>query len=153
MGKTSPPTDIFGSDPGHEPRWLAALKEFHVLDATAEKPCDGITEPAPHICNVPITLICLKGNPQPVFKSKVVLGKNGAAACKSFCSQMISNRVPVIVRDARTDKRFAGCIQVTRPPKIRFYAAFRWWMPRALRLGRCASWTSARAGSPPRSGA
>jgi GAF domain-containing protein len=124
MVKTSQPNEIFGSDSGNEPRRLAALKEYHVLDAAAEKSYEGITELAAFICNVPLSLICLKSDPLQVFKSKAVLGKNGAASCKSFCSQTISSTVPLIVHDARKDKRFANCKLVTRPPGIRFYAGF-----------------------------
>jgi len=124
MVKALQPTKIFGSDSGNEPRRLAALKEYHVLDATAGKAYDGITELAAHICNVPITLISLKGDPRPVFRSKAVLGKHGAAACQSFCLRMISSRVPLIIRDALKDKRFANCKPVTRSPRLRFYAGF-----------------------------
>ena len=124
MVKPSQPTEIPGSGSGNEPRRLAALKEYHVLDAAAEKSYDGITELAAHICNVPITLICQKDDPQQVIKSKAAFGKNVAVACKSFCSRIISSRVPLIVRDARKDKRFANSTLVTRPPKIRFYAGF-----------------------------
>jgi GAF domain-containing protein len=124
MVKASQPTEILGSDSGNEPSRLAALKEYHVLDATVEKLYDGITELAAHVCSVPLAVICLKDDSRKGFKPKVVVGRNRPGSCKSYCSQMISSRVPLIVRDALKDKRFVNCNLVTRPPRIRFYAGF-----------------------------
>ncbi len=86
---------------------LEALKSLNILDTESEKEFDEITALAAHLCNTEVALISFVDNDRQWFKSKY-----GMTTCEtprevSFCSHAILEpHKPLIVKDARKDRRF-----------------------------------------------
>src|SRR5579871_1127464 len=93
--------------PANEAERLAALKEYHILDTSAEQVYDDITALAASICGVPIALISLVDESRQWFKARVGLQDRETRREVAFCAHAILRPKPLIVSDATKDKRFA----------------------------------------------
>lgn len=121
--------------PNNEAERLAALKEYRILDTGTEQPYDDITALAAHICQVPIATISLLDEARQWFKAKVGMARMQTPREIAFCAHTILQRKPLVVRDARKDRRFANNALVTGEPHIRFYAGFPLVSQEGLALG------------------
>jgi GAF domain-containing protein len=110
--------------PTNEAERLFALREYKVLDTSAEQAYDDITALTAHLCGVPITMISLVDQSRQWFKSKLGLNVRETPRDVAFCAHTILQSEPLVVRDALKDSRFARSALVTRSPQIRFYAGF-----------------------------
>ena len=108
--------------PQNETIRLQALREFNILDTTAEERFDRLTRLAQAIFGVDIALISLVDADRQWFKSK-----QGLDACEtgrdiSFCGHAILENDILNIPDALLDARFVDNPLVTGQPHIRFYA-------------------------------
>ncbi|MGA9779652.1 MAG: GAF domain-containing protein [Limisphaerales bacterium] len=110
--------------PNNEAERLAALKEYRILDTGTERPYDDITTLAAHICQVPIAMISLVDEARQWFKSKVGMARVQTPREMAFCAHTILQHKPLVIQDARKDRRFANNALVKGEPHIRFYAGF-----------------------------
>lgn len=101
---------------------LTALKVLNILETPEEERFDRITRLAKRMFDVPIALISLVDEDRLWFKSCNGMDSREAPRTHSFCSQAISGARPLVVKDAKEDKRFAAHPWVDGPAKIRFYA-------------------------------
>ena len=102
--------------PNNEAERLAALKEYRILDTGSEQPYDDITALAAHICQVPIATISLVDEARQWFKSSVGMSRQQTSREVAFCAHTILQREPLVVRDARKDRRFGNNTLVTGEP-------------------------------------
>jgi GAF domain-containing protein len=121
--------------PENEAQRLAALREYHILDTTAEESYDDITALAAYLCRVPIAMISLVDESRQWFKSRLGLNEQETPRDVAFCAHAILQTEPLVVRDALKDARFADSALVTGSPHIRFYAGFPLASPEGFALG------------------
>jgi GAF domain-containing protein len=121
--------------PGNEPERLRALREYRILDTPADPVFDEIAKLAAHVCRVPIAVISLVDESRQWFKAKVGTRQCGTPRNIAFCAHTILQEGPMIIRDARKDRRFSGSPLVRRAPHIRFYAGFPLIDHNGYRLG------------------
>jgi diguanylate cyclase len=100
---------------------MEALRDSGMLDTAEERAFDAITRTTKKLFGVPFCLITLVDETRQWFKSC-----NGLDFCETsrdaaFCAHAILPSAPdvLVVRDARTDGRFAGNPLVTGEPFIR----------------------------------
>jgi len=108
--------------PANEALRLAALDSFDLLYTPAEERFDRITRIAANALCAPIALISLVGEHQQWFKSRFGLALNQTPRGISFCAHAILQERPLVITDARQDRRFCDNPLVSGSPYIRFYA-------------------------------
>jgi hypothetical protein len=108
--------------PPDEPKRLATLDSYAILDTPPEESFNGIAELAASILGVPIALISLVDAERQWFKARHGLSATETPRDISFCSHVVAERAPLIVTDASVDPRFADNPLVTGEPRVRFYA-------------------------------
>lgn len=108
--------------PLHEKERLATLYSLKILDTKPEKRFDQITKIATELFKVPISTLTLVDSRREWYKSCQGLNKREGSRAISFCGHTITNNKPLIINDARKDKRFRDNPLVISKPKIRFYA-------------------------------
>src|SRR5450432_3354169 len=122
--------------PVDEKERLAALREYHILDAEAGKEFDDITRLASEICQTPISLITLIDEHRQLFKGGTPLPANEIPRDMAFCSHAINHPLePFIVNDMRTDERFADHPFVLGEPRVVFYTGIPLVNPEGYPLG------------------
>jgi GAF domain-containing protein len=107
--------------PVDESERLAALQRLGILDTPPTESLDRIARLAAKALRVPIVLISLVDRSRQWFKSRIGLEVAETSRDVSFCGHVVFDRKPLVVRDARTDPRFAGNPLVTGEPGIRAY--------------------------------
>ncbi len=106
-----------------EPRRIAELLSFDVLDTDPEEAFDSITRLVATACDVPIALLSFVDADRQWFKSRVGLNVCETSRDASFCAHAIAEPSDVfVVADTLLDLRFKDNPLVTGEPKIRFYA-------------------------------
>lgn len=108
--------------PDNEDKRLEALKSSQLLDTSKEAVFDNLTLLVGQFFDVPIVAISLIDEVRQWFKS--IQGLDVCETCRdvSFCGHVIYQGSPIIVSDARTDKRFFDNPLVKDSPNIVFYA-------------------------------
>src|SRR3954464_14453236 len=104
--------------PKDEPKRMATLHKYHILDTPPEEDFDNLTTLAAHICGTPIAMVTLIDSDRQWFKSKVGVNVSETARDVAFCAHAIMKRNLFVVPDASKDKRFAGNPLVLSNPKI-----------------------------------
>ncbi len=100
---------------------LAALRRLRILDTPREERFDRLTRLAARLLNVPIALVSLIDSNRQWFKSRIGMDVSETSLELSFCVHALGQKEPMIVTDARNDRRFAHNAFVTGLPGIRFY--------------------------------
>ena len=114
---------------------LATLRSYAVLDTSAEKELDELTDLAAHICGTPIALISLVDHDRQWFKSSYGLSEMETPRDISFCGQTILESEIFVVPDATKDERFSKSPLVTGELGVRFYAGAQLIAPEGENLG------------------
>ncbi|MRW83811.1 diguanylate cyclase [Pseudoduganella sp. FT26W] len=108
--------------PHNESIRLAALKSLNVLDTPPEERFDRLTRMARRLFGVQTALVSIVDEDRQWFKSRDGLDATETPRNISFCGHAILGDDIFLIRDARTDQRFADNPLVTGAPNIRFYA-------------------------------
>jgi diguanylate cyclase (GGDEF)-like protein len=96
---------------------LAALGELGILDTAPEPEFDRFTTLAAELLGVPVSLVSLVDRDRQFFKSAHGLTDAWAAAREtplshSFCRHPVATGKPLVITDARRDKRFTDNLAV-----------------------------------------
>jgi diguanylate cyclase (GGDEF)-like protein len=121
--------------PADEASRLATLVSLKILDTRPEERFDRYTRLAKKLFKVPIALVTLVDQDRQWFKSRQGLEVSETPRDVSFCGHAILDDKPLIIKDARADKRFADNPLVTQKPNIRFYAGRSIKAPDGSRIG------------------
>lgn len=122
--------------PPDEPKRLAALRSYGVLDTPPEQAFDDITLLAAQICRVPTAMVSLVDESRQWFKSRIGMDVEQTPRDIAFCAHTILDDDGVMmVNDALADPRFADSPLVTAEPHIRFYAGASLIAPGGHALG------------------
>src|SRR4051812_6244483 len=108
--------------PKDEPKRIATLRKYHILDTPPEDDFDNLATLAAQICGTPIALVTIIDSNRQWFKSRVGLDISETSRDVAFCAHAIMHRKLFIVPDTSKDQRFANNPFVKAAPKIRFYA-------------------------------
>ncbi len=109
--------------PENEAERIAALREFELLDTSAEQSYDDVTMLAAMICNTPMAMISLIDTDRQWFKSRIGLEATELPRELAFCPHAILCPDQLLmVPDATQDGRFADNPLVTGATNVRFYA-------------------------------
>jgi len=96
---------------------LKELKSYHNLDTPIEQEYEDNTCLASVLCDVPIAIVSFLDEDREWFKSCRGLSKSQGARDFSFCTYAIKlPESPLIITDAREDKRFEANVLVTDFP-------------------------------------
>lgn len=132
--------------PANESARLLKLAEYQLLDSTAEPAFDALTELAAEVARAPIALVSLVDRDRKWFKSRVGLALREVPRGHSFCAHVALTELPLFVRDAAKDARFAQNPLVAGPTGVRAYAGFPLRTPDGFVLGTlCVMDVKARA--------
>lgn len=121
--------------PLNEKDRLNALANYVILDTSAEREFDRITELASLICDVPISQVSLIDENRQWFKSSFGLDATETPRDLAFCGYTIMDNVVFEIEDATKDDRFKENLLVTGDPNIRFYAGYPLIDPDGFALG------------------
>jgi signal transduction histidine kinase len=95
-----------------EPERLAALERTGLLDSPPEEAFDRLTRLAASFLDAPVSLVNLVDDRRQFTKSRfgpeLPGGERSARIADSFCKWPVVSRLPVAIRDARTDERVQG---------------------------------------------
>lgn len=106
-----------------ENKRIDALRSYAILDSLPEQDYDDITQLASEICQTPISLISLIDDQRQWFKSNHGLDLRETPRAVALCAHaIIRPDETMVVRDSRTDERFATNPLVTGDPNVVFYA-------------------------------
>jgi len=108
--------------PDDEPRRLARLAEYDLLDSVPEPAFDRVAAVAARIFDVPTALISLVDADRQWFKARIGCPLDETPRDIAFCAHAVAARETLVVPDATADPRFAANPLVTDEPGIRFYA-------------------------------
>ena len=102
---------------------------------------DAVARLAATALRVPIVLVSLVDAERLWFKSRIGLGVRETARHRSFCAQVVFQRHPLIVRDARRIRASRSTRWWPEPRSIRSYLGIPLYTARrANRSARCARW-------------
>lgn len=103
---------------------LFALYALGILDTESEERFDRLTRIAGKLFNVPVSLISLIDKDRQWFKSSRGIDIRSTPRTESFCTYVVEDAGPLIVKDAQKDPRFENNTLVKGIPYIRFYAGY-----------------------------
>ncbi len=126
------------ASPADEPRRLAALRRYNVLDSLPERALDDLAVLAARICDTPIALVELLDERRAWVMSAVGMARPEIPRDGSFCASAIAQSDIFQVADAAADPRFAANPLVAGTPGIRFYAGVPLVTPDGQALGALA---------------
>lgn len=121
--------------PPNEAARLEALRQYAVLDSDAEQGFDDLVRVASILCETPISLVSLVDADRQWFKARHGLNAAQTPREHAFCAHTILGDAPLVVPDARRDRRFDHNPLVTGDPGIRFYAGAPLINPEGHALG------------------
>ncbi|HYH01000.1 MAG TPA: PAS domain S-box protein [Terriglobales bacterium] len=124
--------------PPSESKRLEKLRQYRILDSPPEPVFDNLTRLASLLCNTPMSVITLVDERRQWFKSRLGIEIRETPREIAFCSHAIEERDLFIVKDARSDPRFADNPMVTGDPEIRFYAGAPLTAPGGCNIGTLA---------------
>ena len=106
-----------------ENKRIDALRSYAILDSLPEQDYDDITQLASEICQTPISLISLIDDQRQWYKWNHGLGIRETPRDIALCAHaIIRPNEAMVVRDSRTDERFATNPLVKGDPNVVFYA-------------------------------
>jgi PAS domain S-box-containing protein len=108
--------------PADEPKRLAALRRYGILDTPPEPAFDDLAKLASEICGTPMALVTFIDEDRQWFKARVNVHGTETTRDIAFCAYTVMGKDLLVVPDAREDGRFAHNPFVTGEPGIRFYA-------------------------------
>ena len=142
-GAVPPP---IGAD---EPRRLAALRRYRVLDTPPEPEFTELARLAAQVCDTPLAFVSLVDADREFFKAAVGSSARESPRDISFCGHAIHHDGVYVVRNALDDPIFATNPHVVGDAKIRFYAGAPIVTPDGYVLGElCVKDTRPRRLSP-----
>ncbi|MDQ2104738.1 hybrid sensor histidine kinase/response regulator [Azospirillum isscasi] len=121
--------------PENERARLDRLKSYGVLDTPPEAAFDRLTRLGARHFRMPIVMVNLVDETRQWSKAGYGLETVVLTRRLSFCALTILDDAVLVVRDARTDERFADHEMVAGPPHLRFYAGAPLITPDGLRIG------------------
>jgi GAF domain-containing protein len=121
--------------PSDEQKRLAELRRYDILDTEPAASFDLLTHLATYIFHTPISLVSLVDENRLWFKSKCGIEVAETPRNFSFCANAILGNDVFVVRDAKSDVRFAGNPLVVGAPHVRFYAGAPLRSPNGYNLG------------------
>lgn len=105
-----------------EQRRLEAIKQYDVLDSTAEEQFDEIAKLASIVCDKPISFISFIDHQTQFLKGKVGIDILKTTRESSFCQYTIEGEGILEIHDILEDSRFENNPFVVGEPFLRFYA-------------------------------
>lgn len=108
--------------PADEAERIKALYSADILDTKNEPMFDNLTKLVADVFDVPIVAISLIDDSRQWFKSIQGLDVCETSREVSFCGHVVHQKLPMVVEDARHDKRFFDNPLVQGGPEIAFYA-------------------------------
>jgi len=103
------------------PDRLAALNAAMPVFLGPDPDFDDIAALAAGFVDAPISLVTVLGRTDQWFLARQGTPEIRAPSEDSFCARMLAERVPLVIADARKDKRFSDLPSVTGAPRLRFY--------------------------------
>ena len=100
--------------PPDEQERLAELRRYDILDTRPAASFDLLTHLATYIFHTPISLVSLVDENRQWFKSKQGIEVTETPRDFGFCAHAILGNDVFVVRDAKSDVRFAGNPLVAR---------------------------------------
>lgn len=108
--------------PPDEAQRLASLRSLELLDTPIEERFERITRVARRLFSVPTALLSLVDADRQWFKSTQGCAFRSTPRAVSFCGHAILQDEPLVVTDARRDRRFYDNPLVRGCPPLVFYA-------------------------------
>ena len=105
-----------------DPRRLAVLDSYAILDTPAEPGFDDIVQLAAQICDVPVALVSLVAVDRQWFKARIGFEPCETSLESSVCAHALVEPDLLIIPDLTQDERTKVNPLVVNDPKIRFYA-------------------------------
>ena len=106
----------------HDPKRLASLRGYAVLDTLPDPAFDEIVNAAAAACGTPIALVSLVEGHRQWFKAKTGVAFDQTTIDRSICAKAIDYDGVFVVRDAQADPRVNANPLVYGDPHISFYA-------------------------------
>ena len=121
----------------NEPRRLAALREYGILDSPPEADYDDFSELAALICQCPVAIINFVDDARVWRKSNCGMPENLPPIPRdlTICSTAICSTDLLVVNDLSQDPRFSAYPRVAGAPHLRFYCGMPLINPDGHALG------------------
>ena len=107
--------------PPDENARVKELENLAILDTPAEERFDRVTRMAVKLFNVPIAMVSLVDSDRQWFKSCLGVSVSETPRSISFCGHAILTPEPMVIPDAKKDKRFRDNPLVKGEPFVRFF--------------------------------
>ncbi len=121
--------------PPDESAGLAALRDFHLVDAPSEAAFSRIVHLACRVLRVPMAAVSLVAHDRQWFKASIGLASCEASRDIPFCAHTILEDEVFVVADAAADPRLVDNPFVTAGVRLRFYAGAALRTPGGQALG------------------
>ncbi|PWV99196.1 PAS domain S-box-containing protein [Hoeflea marina] len=105
-----------------DPRRLAVLRSYQVLDTLPESGFDDIVQLAAHICATPVALVSLVDGDRQWFKARTGFDGSETDLTRSVCAHSLASPDLLVIPDLALDPRTNANPLVAGEPRIRFYA-------------------------------
>ncbi len=116
MDETLPSNDLA------DPRRLAVLESYGILDTPAEAEFDELCKFAAQVCGTPMAVINFLDAERQWFKSELGMGVRQHPLDRAVCRHTIQQEALMVVPDLLDDPRFAGNLPEGGGAPLRFYA-------------------------------